>query len=82
MSDRSANPRPAESGSKSGRTKLIVAGVLTAVAVVFIAQNREKVGVTLIFTTVTMSLWLALTMVLVIGLVVGLLVARSRRKNG
>jgi uncharacterized integral membrane protein len=83
MSDRPTTPRPDDSRPSKGGfpTKLIIPGLLTVIAIVFIAQNRDKVQISLIFATVTMSLWLTLTIIFVVGLLVGLLVARrSKRK--
>ena len=84
MSDRPTTPRPADSTASKGGgfpTKFIVPGILTIIAIVFIAQNRQNVSISLIFATVTMSLWLTLTIIFVVGLLVGLLVARSRSKR-
>jgi len=84
MSDRPTTSRPADgTASRSGGfpTRFIVPMILTIIAIVFIAQNRQNVSVSLIFATVTMSLWLLLTIIFVLGLLVGLLVARSRGRR-
>ena len=84
MTERQTTQRPADgTASKSGGfpTRLIMPGILTIIAIVFMAQNRQNVSVSLIFATVTISLWLILTIIFVVGLLVGLLVARSRGKR-
>ena len=49
----------------------IVALVLLALAIVFIAENTRQVKIRVIVPVVTMPLWAALTAMLVIGVIVG-----------
>src|SRR5437763_1749312 len=53
--------------------------VLAALAIVFVVENTQLVGIRLFIPVVTMPLWTALAAVLFIGVVIGFLVRRSRR---
>jgi uncharacterized integral membrane protein len=59
-------------------TKLIIAVVLVAIAVTFILQNRETIGIRLAVVTVSGPLWAALVCMFVLGVAVGLLLRRRR----
>ena len=58
----------------------VVAIVLFALAVVFIAENRSHVHLRVIGPQVTMPVWEALTATFVAGMLVLLLAQRRRRK--
>jgi uncharacterized integral membrane protein len=78
MSQNPAGSVPAKKGGLSGRA---VGGlIVAALVVVFIVINRDQTEVNLIFTTVTMSLWIALTIAAVGGLVAGFLIGRKKYK--
>lgn len=66
-------------GGRSIDTRWVVGGVLLVLAIVFILENREPVGIRLLIPVVTMPQWAALTLTLVIGFAVGMLVSRRRR---
>ncbi|MCX2930898.1 DUF1049 domain-containing protein [Mycobacterium sp. CVI_P3] len=51
---------------------------LVVLAAVFIAQNRDRQSVHVLWITVESPMWLLLTAMLVVGVVVGLLVRRRR----
>ncbi|BBY61769.1 DUF1049 domain-containing protein [Mycolicibacterium helvum] len=53
---------------------------LVVLAAIFIAQNRERPRVHILWITVESPMWLLLTAMLVVGIAVGLLLHR-RRKN-
>jgi uncharacterized integral membrane protein len=59
---------------------MITGAVLAALAIVFVLENRQLVGIMLLVPVVTMPLWTALAAMLVMGVVIGLLVTRSRRR--
>lgn len=67
---------PSGSGVNS---RWIVGGVLLVLALIFILENREPVGIRLLIPLVVMPQWAALTLTLIVGFAVGVLVARRRR---
>ena len=81
----SASESPASStdtGSKGIPPRVVVAGVLVVLAIIFIAENHQKVRIRLIGPVVEMRLWLALTILFVVGGICGYLLARRRAKRG
>ncbi|PVZ14794.1 DUF1049 domain-containing protein [Actinomycetospora cinnamomea] len=74
-------PRPRRTSTGRGKVnpRWVVGGVLLVLAVIFILENRDPVGIRLIIPLVVMPQWAALTLTLVIGFVLGLLVSRRRR---
>lgn len=52
---------------------------LVMLAAVFIAQNRDRQRVHVLWITVESPMWLLLAAMLLVGLVVGLLLRRRRR---
>ena len=56
-----------------------VALILLALAAIFVAQNRERVGVHVLWVTVESPMWLILTIIFVVGLLIGLLLHRRRK---
>jgi len=63
-------------GGLSGRA--IGGLIIAALVILFIVVNRTQTEVSFIFTTVTMSLWIALTIAAVGGLIAGFLIGRKR----
>lgn len=57
-----------------------VALVLVALAAIFIAQNRDRPRIHILWVTVESPMWFVLTVMLVVGILVGLLLGRRRRK--
>lgn len=55
-----------------------VAITLVVLASVFIAQNRDRQQVHILWITVESPMWLLLTAMLAVGIVVGLLLRRRR----
>ena len=74
-------PRPKQKTSTgpSMNARWIVGGVLLVLAVIFILENRDPVGIRLLIPLVIMPQWAALTLTLVIGFIVGMLVSRRRK---
>lgn len=71
-----SNP-PSSTPVKRSRpsARIIVAAVLTVLAIVFFIENRQTVRIRLIVPVVSMPVWLALAAMFVIGGLCGLLVA-------
>lgn len=59
--------------------RLIVAVVLTVLAVVFIVQNSQLIAIRLLVPLVTMPLWVALAGMLLVGAGIGYAVTWRRR---
>jgi putative membrane protein len=56
-----------------------VALVLVTLTAIFIAQNRERPRVHILWITVESPMWLLLTVMFVVGILVGILLRRRRR---
>lgn len=56
-----------------------VALILVALAAIFVAQNRDRVGVHVLWVTVDSPMWFILVIIFVMGLLIGLLLRRRRR---
>ncbi|MFJ6002401.1 hypothetical protein [Arthrobacter sp. NPDC092385] len=54
----------------------ITAIILAAVAVIFIAQNREVASISLLFLSVSLPLWVTLAVATAVGVAVGWLLHR------
>jgi uncharacterized integral membrane protein len=57
----------------------ILALVLVVLAVVFIAQNRDRMQISFFTLDVSAPTWLLLTIMTVLGVAVGALLGRARR---
>jgi len=75
-----------EGVDKARAVRLAIAGVAIVLAVVFVAQNNERVETSFLFFEVTTSLWVSLLVALALGAVlgqaVGVLWARRKRRRG
>jgi lipopolysaccharide assembly protein A len=56
-----------------------VALILVALAALFVAQNRERVRVHVLWVTVESPMWSILVIIFVVGLLIGQLLRRRRR---
>ena len=56
-----------------------VALILVALAAIFIAQNRDRANIHILWVTVAAPIWFIFTGLLVVGILVGLLLRRRRR---
>jgi putative membrane protein len=56
-----------------------VAIILVGLAAIFIAQNRDRPRVHILWITVQSPMWFILTIMLLVGILVGLLLRRRRR---
>jgi uncharacterized integral membrane protein len=52
--------------------------ILVALAAVFVAQNRDRVGVQVLWVTVSSPMWFILVVIFFVGLLTGLLLHRRR----
>ena len=55
-----------------------VAIILVALAAIFVAQNRDRVGVHVLWVTVESPMWLILTIIFFMGFLIGILLRRRR----
>ena len=56
-----------------------VALVLAALAAIFVAQNRDRVSVHVLWVTVDSPMWFILVIIFVVGILIGLLLHRRRK---
>ncbi|MET0758680.1 MAG: LapA family protein [Mycobacterium sp.] len=56
-----------------------VAMVLAALAAIFVAQNRDRVSVHVLWVTVDSPMWFILVIIFVVGILIGLLLHRRRK---
>jgi uncharacterized integral membrane protein len=61
--------------------RLVLAGVALLVVVVLLAQNSETVGVTLLFWTLDLPLWLALALMVLLGAGLGQAIGMWRNRH-
>jgi putative membrane protein len=59
--------------------RYLVALILVGLAAIFIAQNRDRPQVHILWITVESPMWFILTVMLAVGILVGLLLRRRRR---
>ncbi|WP_431231400.1 DUF1049 domain-containing protein [Mycolicibacterium psychrotolerans] len=76
---REDDSKPTGSAVRRFALRYWLAIILVVVAAVFIAQNRDRQRVHVLWITVESPMWLLLTAMAVVGLVVGLLLHRRRR---
>jgi uncharacterized integral membrane protein len=74
-----------EGVDKGRAVRLAVAGIAIVLAVVFMAQNNQRVETTFIFFDVTTRLWVSLLIAIVLGAILGqaveLLWERRKRRR-
>jgi uncharacterized integral membrane protein len=71
--------KPAGGAVRRFALRYWLAITLVVLAAIFIAQNRTRQRVHVLWITVEYPMWLLLTAILVIGVVIGLLLHRRRR---
>jgi len=59
-----------------------IALAVTVVTVVFIAQNRDPVRISLLNLSLSAPLWTVLVVMVLVGVVVGAVLARRQRRRG
>ncbi len=79
MSTDAGDAKPSARRSRRIPFRYWVIIVLAVLAVIFIAQNRDRHPVHLLWVTVESPTWLMLTAIFVAGALVGLLLRRRRR---
>ncbi|MBC7291909.1 MAG: LapA family protein [Actinotalea sp.] len=72
---------PTAPARRSVTSRQVLALVVAAVVVVFIAQNRAETQIAFLGLTVVLPLWLVLTLVTALGAAVGWLLASRRRRR-
>ena len=82
MASGSSDEAPAPPSGRVRRFALRywVALILAGLAAIFIAQNRDRVNIQVLWITVTAPMWLFFAGLLVVGILIGLLLRRRRRK--
>ncbi|MCV7224944.1 DUF1049 domain-containing protein [Mycolicibacterium komossense] len=70
---------PSKRGHRRVAFRYWVALILVALAALFIAQNRDRPRVHILWITVESPMWFILTVMLAMGILVGLLLRRRRR---
>jgi uncharacterized integral membrane protein len=70
----------ARPGSRVGRfaVRYWLALVLIVVAAIFVAQNRDRVGVHVLWVTMESPMWFILVVIFALGVLIGLLLHRRR----
>ena len=58
-----------------------VALILVVLSAIFIAQNRDRADIHILWITVAAPIWFIFTGLLVVGILVGLLLRRRRRSS-
>jgi uncharacterized integral membrane protein len=58
--------------------RLLAAGLLLVLAVVFVFENTEQTEIRFVLPKVQTPLWVALAVTMIVGVVVGFLLGRSR----
>ncbi|MCV7287208.1 LapA family protein [Mycolicibacterium wolinskyi] len=71
---------PAPTGGPKRRFTLRywVVLILVGLAAIFVAQNRDRVGIHVLWVTVESPMWFILVIIFVVGLFIGLLLRRRR----
>jgi uncharacterized integral membrane protein len=75
----SAEGAPSKRSRRRVPFRFWVAVILAALAALFIAQNRDRPQVHILWITVESPMWFILTVMLAVGILVGLLLRRRRR---
>ena len=70
-----------DTNGSDGRTKLIVAGVIIVLLLVFVAQNTESAHVNFLVFDADVSLWFVIVVCAALGFVAGWFVGRSRMRR-
>jgi len=67
----------ANTADTSGRTKLIVAGVIGVLLLLFVVQNSEQASVNFMFIDANVPVWFVIVLSAILGFVAGWFVGRS-----
>jgi uncharacterized integral membrane protein len=71
----------AGAGEKRGNGRLILAGVVTVIALIFIFQNTNRVEITFLFFSVETATWVGFLVSLVLGALIGQALVSYRRRR-
>lgn len=70
--------RPGRTPRRGASPRVVVAGVVAVLALVFVLQNRDPVSVHLMTLTVSSPLWVLLVVMVGVGLLIGYVLVRRR----
>ncbi|MCE3550607.1 LapA family protein [Pseudonocardia sp. RS11V-5] len=70
--------RPTGRGRRRITARAVVALVVAVLALVFVLQNRDPVGVYLLTLTLSAPLWLLLVVMIAVGLLIGVVLTRRK----
>lgn len=79
--------QPQQSGAagagkeRRGNGRLILAGVVTIIALIFIFQNTHRVEITFLFFSVETATWVGFLVSLVLGALIGQALVSLRRRR-
>jgi uncharacterized integral membrane protein len=76
-----AGPGPQAGEQKGYQTRLIIFAVVALAAIVFVAQNREKVTIHFLFLDITARVWIGFVICLALGALLGALIGRWWRRR-
>ena len=64
-----------------GRTRWIIVAIVAMCAIIFVAQNRDKVTIHFLFIEVSARVWIGFVICLVLGALLGALITRWWRRR-
>lgn len=70
-----------DKGSRLAIPRLVIAGIALLVVITLLAQNSERVDVTLFFWNLTLPLWLALGLMVLLGAGLGQAIGMWRKRR-
>lgn len=79
MSPDDAETKPARGRAARFALRHWLIVVLVVLAAIFVAQNRDRHPIHVLWVTVESPTWFVLTAIFVVGLLIGLLLRRRRR---
>ncbi|MHC9297507.1 DUF1049 domain-containing protein [Mycobacterium sp. LTG2003] len=71
-------PAPTAGPKRRFTLRYWMALILVGLAAIFVAQNRGRVGIHVLWVTVESPMWFILVIIFVVGLFIGLLLRRRR----
>ncbi|KWX21015.1 hypothetical protein AFM11_26875 [Mycolicibacterium wolinskyi] len=71
-------PAPTGGAKRRFTLRYWVVLILVGLAAIFVAQNRDRVAIHVLWVTVESPMWFILVIIFVVGLFIGLLLRRRR----
>jgi uncharacterized integral membrane protein len=81
QADIGAGPGPQAGQPKGYQTRLIIFGLAALAAIIFIAQNRDRVTIHFLFFDVSSRVWVGFVICLALGALLGALIGRWWRRR-